>query len=259
VSPYTAVRRRPSTEPAPAYPRLTDDVPGLADEPDAEYAPPPRFRMRVRIDAARFLNVSAALLLLVLAAPVMLVVALLVKLTSPGPVIFRQTRVGVDRRTPGSSPAHWRRAHDYGGRLFTMYKIRTMTAAPAASALQVWAQPDDPRVTRVGRVLRRYRLDELPQLFNVLRGDMNLVGPRPEQPRIFAELREQVEDYAARQRVLPGITGWAQVTQAYDTCLDDVRGKVRRDLEYIAGRSVRLDLAILLRTVPVVMLRRGGW
>ena len=259
MSPYTATRRRLYAEPAPTYPRLADAEELAHDDASDGFAlPRPPFGLRVEIDPVRALNVAAALLLLVVAAPVMLVVALLVKLTSPGPVIFRQTRVGVDRRAPGSVDAHWRRTFDYGGRLFTMYKFRTMTAA-SDSRVQVWAQPDDPRVTPLGRVLRKYRLDELPQLFNVLRGDMNLVGPRPEQPRIFAELREQVEEYAERQRVLPGITGWAQVRQPYDTCVDDVRGKVRLDLEYIASRSVKRDLAILLRTVPVVVLRRGGW
>jgi lipopolysaccharide/colanic/teichoic acid biosynthesis glycosyltransferase len=212
-----------------------------------------------RVDWVRLLNVAASLLLLLLTAPVMLVVAVLVKLTSRGPVLFRQTRVGVDRRGPASAPVHWRRTYDYGGRLFTMYKFRTMAAADPDNVLQVWAQPDDPRVTPLGRVLRRFRLDELPQLFNVLKGDMNLVGPRPEQPRIFAELRDQVQRYSERQRVLPGITGWAQVKLPYDSCVDDVRNKVSLDLEYIATRSVRRDLKILAMTVPVMLLRRGGW
>jgi len=123
----------------------------------------------------------------------------------------------------------------------------------------VWARPDDPRITAVGRVLRKYRLDELPQLFNVLQGDMNLVGPRPEQPEIFERLRDQVDRYGDRQRVRPGLTGWAQVNQQYDSSIDDVRKKVMFDLEYIRRQSLTEDLRIMARTVPVVLFKRGAW
>jgi lipopolysaccharide/colanic/teichoic acid biosynthesis glycosyltransferase len=123
----------------------------------------------------------------------------------------------------------------------------------------VWAAPDDPRVTRVGRFLRKYRLDELPQFVNVLKGDMNVVGPRPEQPEIFRSLRAEIERYPERQRLLPGITGWAQIHQAYDQTLDDVRRKLHLDLEYVDRHSPLEDLRILVRTVPVVVLRKGGW
>jgi lipopolysaccharide/colanic/teichoic acid biosynthesis glycosyltransferase len=204
----------------------------------------------------RLLNVAAAVVGLILAAPLMLVIALLIRLSSPGPVVFRQLRVGVDRRRPGAS-YDGRRQQDHGGRLFTIYKFRTMR--PATSNEQVWATPDDERVTPIGRVLRQYRLDELPQLFNVLRGDMNMVGPRPEQPRIFATLREEVDSYPLRQRVLPGITGWAQINHNYDRCVEDVRTKVRYDLEYLAKASPSQDLQILLRTVPVVLFKKGAW
>ena len=209
--------------------------------------------------ARRALNVVVAFLALVVAMPLMLGIALLVKLTSPGPVFYRQTRVGVDRRK--GTGGNWRRQVDYGGRLFTMYKFRTMThvETPAESVNQVWATPDDPRVTPVGRVLRKYRLDELPQLFNVLRGEMNVVGPRPEQPRIFMSLREQVDRYAVRQRVLPGITGWAQINLPYDRSVDDVRQKVGLDIEYLQRASAAEDMKILARTLPVVLLRKGAW
>jgi lipopolysaccharide/colanic/teichoic acid biosynthesis glycosyltransferase len=207
--------------------------------------------------ARRMLNVFLALLGLVLAAPLMLVVAILVKLSSPGPVIYRQSRVGVDRRRPGSSPFDGQRRFNHGGQIFTMYKFRTMRAD--AGEAQVWARQDDCRITAVGRVLRKYRLDELPQLVNVLRGEMNVVGPRPEQPDIFLTLRDEVERYALRQRVLPGITGWAQVNHGYDQSVDDVRTKVRYDLEYLENASVARDIQILARTVPVVMFKRGGW
>jgi lipopolysaccharide/colanic/teichoic acid biosynthesis glycosyltransferase len=205
----------------------------------------------------RALNVLVAVVGIVLALPIMILVALAIKLTSPGPVIFRQTRVGIDRRTPGIPPGNWRRNVDHGGRLFTLYKFRTMRADSGRA--QIWASPDDPRVTRVGHVLRKYRLDELPQLFNVLKGDMNVVGPRPEQPAIFAELRQEIGRYPARQRVLPGITGWAQVNQHYDRSIEDVKSKVEFDLEYIQRQSVTEDLKILMRTVPTVMFGRGAW
>ena len=132
-----------------------------------------------------------------------------------------------------------------------IYKFRTMFVTPDAT--QVRAARDDPRVTRVGRFLRAVRLDELPQLFNVLKGDMNIVGPRPEQPEIFAELKEQLPSYAKRQRVLPGITGLAQVCADYDRSLEDVRRKVKLDLEYINRRSALHDLSIMARTIPVMI------
>jgi lipopolysaccharide/colanic/teichoic acid biosynthesis glycosyltransferase len=205
----------------------------------------------------RFLNVLVAIAGIILALPLMVIIALAIKATSPGPVIFRQTRVGIDRRTPGMPAGNWRRTVDHGGRLFTLYKFRTMRADSGNA--QIWASPRDPRVTRVGAFLRRYRLDELPQLYNVLKGDMNVVGPRPEQPAIFAELRTQIGRYPVRQRVLPGITGWAQVNQHYDRTLEDVRTKVELDLEYIQRQSVAEDLRILVRTVPTVLLGRGAW
>jgi lipopolysaccharide/colanic/teichoic acid biosynthesis glycosyltransferase len=205
----------------------------------------------------RALNVVVAIVGIVLTLPVMILVALTIKLTSPGPVIFKQTRVGLDRRTPGVPAGNWRRTVDHGGRLFTLYKFRTMRTDSGNA--QIWASPDDPRVTAVGAVLRKYRLDELPQLFNVLKGDMNVVGPRPEQPAIFASLREEIGRYPARQRVLPGITGWAQVNQHYDQSLEDVRRKVALDLEYIYRQSVAEDVRILIRTVPTVIFGRGAW
>jgi lipopolysaccharide/colanic/teichoic acid biosynthesis glycosyltransferase len=208
--------------------------------------------------ACRALNVIAAVVALVVCAPLMLILAVLVKLSSPGPIIYKQTRVGLDRRSGDGAEWANRRLIDYGGRLFTMYKFRTMRADPNTS-VQIWARPGDARVTGIGRVLRKYRLDELPQLVNVLKGDMNIVGPRPEQPKIFLTLREEVESYAARQRVLPGITGWAQVNQSYDTSIDDVRRKVQLDLEYIRSQSVVQDLRILCQTIPVMLLKRGAW
>ncbi len=121
----------------------------------------------------------------------------------------------------------------------------------------VWADGFDVRATRVGRILRRTRLDELPQFWNVLKGDMSIVGPRPERPHFVARLRDEIEDYGLRHRVLPGITGWAQVHRGPDRSLEDVREKVRLDLDYLRRRSVRLDLWIMFRTA-VVILRPGA-
>ncbi len=205
----------------------------------------------------RLLNVAVSAVGLVLAAPVMALIALLIKLTSPGPVLYQQTRVGIDLRRLGDAGGNGRRQTDHGGRPFTIHKFRTM--APSSGEAQVWATPDDPRVTPLGRILRKYRLDELPQLVNVLRGDMNLVGPRPEQLRIFAELRERIPGYQTRQRVRPGITGWAQINHHYDNSLDDVRTKVALDLDYVARHSALEDLRIMLQTVPVVLFKRGAW
>jgi lipopolysaccharide/colanic/teichoic acid biosynthesis glycosyltransferase len=123
---------------------------------------------------------------------------------------------------------------------------------------EVRASPGDPRITRVGSFLRQHRLDELPQLFNVLGGDMNVVGPRPEQPGLFRELEARVPGYSRRQAVLPGITGWAQVNHGYDQSFEDVRRKVELDIEYIQRRSPAEDLGIMARTVPVMMWRRGS-
>ena len=212
--------------------------------------------------ARRAINFVAALALLALSSPLMLLVAFLIKATSPGPVLYKQPRVGLDRREgrdrrEAGRHADGRRSGDSGGMIFTIYKFRTMYACDG-SAPQVWAEEDDPRITPIGSVLRKYRLDELPQLFNILRGEMNLVGPRPEQPVIFDELRGQIDVYPHRQKVLPGITGWAQVNQAYDQNLDDVRRKVSLDLEYLERRSVSEDLKIMARTLPVMILKKGS-
>jgi lipopolysaccharide/colanic/teichoic acid biosynthesis glycosyltransferase len=205
----------------------------------------------------RVLNVAVAAVGLVVTAPVLALIAAAIRLTSRGPVIYRQTRVGIDRRSRFGG--NHRRTVDLGGQPFTIYKFRTMAVDATEQRDECWASPSDPRVTRLGRVLRKYRLDELPQLYNVLRGDMNIVGPRPEQPTIFASLREQIPGYTVRQRVRPGITGWAQINQHYDTCVDDVKRKVAYDLEYLARQSVTEDLKIMLRTVPTVALRLGAW
>lgn len=226
----------------------TPSWPGPTVELLTRRPPSPQTRDRV----CRALNVAVASLALLLTAPLMIVLAALVKLTSPGPVIFKQARVGLDRRgSRGPEAENHRRRSDRGGRIFMIYKFRTMRHGH--SQAQVWATRDDPRITVVGRFMRQFRLDELPQFFNVLKGDMNIVGPRPEQPAIFADLREELLDYSARQRVLPGITGLAQVHLGYDSDVAGVQRKVELDLEYIRRRSAAEDLAIMARTVPVIV------
>ena len=206
----------------------------------------------------RIANVMIAVIALVCLLPIMALVALAVRLTSKGPVFYSQVRVGVDRRFR-EKRAYDRRGYDYGGLPFKMFKFRTMRVDAEADGKAVWAQKSDPRTTSVGKFLRKTRLDELPQLYNVIRDDMNIVGPRPERPTIFAQLREEVPLYAQRQRVKPGITGWAQINQSYDSCLSDVKNKVRFDLEYVQQQSLARDVAIMSMTLPVMLFRRGGW
>lgn len=209
--------------------------------------------------ARRVLNICVSMIGIIVTFPLWIVIAAIVKLTSKGPVFHTQVRVGLDSRNTSSGPEDPRRRHDLGGEPFTIYKFRTMHAAAEEHSGAVWATKNDPRVTGVGRILRQYRLDELPQLINVLRGEMSVVGPRPERPTIFAELRESIPDYRLRQRARPGITGLAQVRQQYDSCLEDVQRKVEFDLEYVRRQSFWHDLKIMIETIPVVLLRRGGW
>ncbi len=175
------------------------------------------------------LVVGAALLILLL--PVLGVCALLVRLSSAGPVLFSQVRVG------------------RGGKCFKMYKLRTMYVDAESATGAVWASDGDPRVVPMLRWLRRSHLDELPQLWNVVRGDMSLVGPRPERPEILDELEKMYPDIRKRLAVRPGITGLAQIKNGYDTNVEAFRHKLRADLEYIERRSWRIELRILAATV----------
>lgn len=209
-----------------------------------------------REGARRALNVAVAAIGLIAAAPIMAVVAVAIKLSSPGPVLYRQRRIGLCVRS--THGGNHRRKQDLGGRPFTIYKFRTMRPTKPGESVQVWASQDDPRITRIGRFLRRTRLDELPQLVNVIRGEMNIVGPRPEQPEIFQTLRNEVAGYQYRQQVRPGITGLAQITLNYDTCVDDVRKKVDADLKYIRSQSAWHDLRIMIMTAPVMLFRKGS-
>lgn len=188
----------------------------------------------------RLFDIILALGLLIPALPVMALIALLIRLDSRGPALFRQERVGEH------------------GRIFVLNKFRTMRADAERGSGPVWAAADDPRVTRVGRFLRRTRLDELPQLFNVLLGHMSLVGPRPERPEFVRLLAREIPFYGGRLAVKPGITGWAQVRHQYAASVDDAREKLQYDLYYIKNLSPFLDLLILLHTVQVVLFARGA-
>jgi lipopolysaccharide/colanic/teichoic acid biosynthesis glycosyltransferase len=208
--------------------------------------------------ALRALNYVVALGGLLVTSPLLLAIAVAIKLDSLGPVLYRQLRVGRDRRQQGPQDAGEevpnRRTDDLGGRLFRLHKFRTMHQDAEADTGPTWSAPGDDRTTRVGRFLRRHRLDELPQLWNVLKGDMAVVGPRPERPLIFHRLREHIGGYTRRQAVRPGITGWAQINRASDRTFADVERKLRYDLEYLEHRSLGFDSWVMLKT-PLVMAR----
>ncbi|MDY6849181.1 MAG: TIGR03013 family XrtA/PEP-CTERM system glycosyltransferase [Geoalkalibacter sp.] len=187
----------------------------------------------------RVLDVALSLTGIILAAPLMPLIALAVRLDSPGPVFFRQERVG-----KGEQP-------------FTLIKFRTMRNDAEKNGA-VWACKDDPRVTKVGHILRKTRLDEIPQLFNVLKGDMSFVGPRPERPEFVETLKEKIPYYSKRHFVKPGVTGWAQVRYPYGASVEDSLEKLRYDLYYIKNFSIFLDILIILETIKVVLFGRGA-
>ncbi len=219
----------------------------------------------------RTLDVTGAVMGLLLTSPCFVILPLLIKLDSSGPVFYAQARVGENRRRPrrhGEGNGHPcpsverrpgdRRSHDAPGRTFRMIKFRTMRHEAEKDSGPVWATRDDPRVTRLGRILRKSRLDEIPQFVNVLVGDMSLVGPRPERPSFVRQLMTSVKGYDQRLTVRPGITGLAQVRNGYDTSVNSVARKVELDLEYIGNWSLWLDLKILCKTLVVVVTGRGA-
>lgn len=180
-------------------------------------------------------SIPAAAAILIVTSPVMLLTALLVKLTSPGPVLHRQKRVGLN------------------GDVFTVYKFRSMYADAEARTGPVWAKKDDPRITPVGKWIRRFRIDELPQLFNVLRNEMGLVGPRPERPEFVEKLAAEIPYYSYRHCVRPGVTGWAQINYKYGDTMEDAIMKLEYDLYYIKNLSVSLDFYIIFHTLKVML------
>ncbi len=188
----------------------------------------------------RGFDIAISLSLLLLTFPVMMITALVIKIDSPGPVLYRQQRVGRN------------------GHVFTLIKFRSMVVDAEAGGVARWASPQDNRVTRFGRFIRLTRIDELPQVFNVLRGDMAVVGPRPERPSFVEELSRVIPHYEDRACVKPGITGWAQVNYPYGASVEDARMKLSYDLYYVRHRSLFLDLLILIATVRVVLLQEGA-
>jgi len=186
----------------------------------------------------RAFDLIIALLILIATAPLMAVVALAIRFDSPGPAIFSQDRVGMN------------------GRHFTLYKFRSMRQ-DAEKTGPAWAKEQDDRCTRIGAFIRRCRIDELPQLFNVLRGDMSLVGPRPERPYFVNMLKEKIPYYDLRHYVLPGITGWAQVNYPYGASVEDAYQKLQYDLYYAKNVSLSLDILVLLKTIKVVLMGQG--
>jgi len=221
--------------------------------------------------AKRITDILVSACLLVLLAPLLVLVAILVKLTSPGPIVFRQTRVGLNlRRNPRDrrqlhllrvfnrrNPPPDRRGSFQYGKLFVLYKFRTMRTDAERGGPQ-FAVKHDPRVTSIGRFLRRTRLDELPQLWNVLRGEMSLVGPRPERPEFIEKLSAEIPDYLQRLGLKPGLTGVAQVVNGYDNDIEGFRRKVALDLLYLQNCCFTNDLRILFRTIRVVLTGSGA-
>jgi sugar transferase (PEP-CTERM system associated) len=194
----------------------------------------------LRSAVKRLFDIFSALVLILLTLPVMLLTILLVLLESPGPVFYRQERVG------------------FNGRLFNVIKFRSMRTDAEKDGTPRWAAAQDDRITKVGKFIRKVRIDELPQLFCVLNGDMSMVGPRPERPYFVDQLTRQIPYYAVRQSVKPGVTGWAQVRYHYGATLEDSAEKLQYDLYYVKNHSLFLDVVILFETVGVVLLAKGA-
>ena len=188
----------------------------------------------------RLMDITVSLGVLIVGAPVWLLVAAVIKLTSPGPVVYKQLRVGQN------------------GKNYTMYKFRSMYQDAEKRSGPTWASHNDPRITPVGRFIRKTRLDEIPQFLNVLKGEMSLVGPRPERPFFVEQLKQEIPWYVRRIKMKPGITGWAQVKHKYDASIEDVKQKVMYDLYYFENMSIKLDIKIILRTFWVVLTGKGA-
>ena len=187
----------------------------------------------------RLIDIFSALVWIVVLSPIWLTVAIAIKLDTPGSVFYPQERIGLK------------------GRRFILYKFRSMIQGAEDKTGPVWAEEEDPRITKVGKVLRRFRLDEVPQFINVLKGDMSLIGPRPERPHFVQQLMEQFPFYHRRFYIRPGITGWAQIKHSYDSSIEDVREKLKYDFFYIENLSLGLDLKIMLSTLGVMLSGKG--
>jgi exopolysaccharide biosynthesis polyprenyl glycosylphosphotransferase len=190
--------------------------------------------------AKRLTDITVSILILTISSPIWIFAAIAIRLNSPGPLVYSQERVG------------------FNGKLFYMHKFRSMYQDAESRTGPVWATSNDPRITSVGKFLRKTRLDEIPQFFDVVRGEMSLVGPRPERPHFVEMLSKEIPLYKRRLSVKPGITGWAQIKQGYDTSIEDVKSKVRYDLFYIENMSFRMDIKILLMTFYVMITGKGN-
>jgi len=199
-----------------------------------------RFARRSFDKFKRFSDVVLALAGLTISLPLLIFSAILIKLNSRGPVVYRQKRVGLN------------------GEIFLIHKLRTMRVNAEKFCGAVWAKENDPRITTVGKVLRKAHIDEIPQLFNVLKGEMSIIGPRPERPEIVNDLKTIIRDYEKRLQVKPGITGLAQVWHKYDETIEDVKKKIKYDLLYIRKMCLLADLKILASTIVVVLTGRGA-
>lgn len=188
----------------------------------------------------RVIDIVISVTALIILLPILVVLAIFIKLDTPGPVFHKQDRTGLR------------------GKKFTLVKFRSMVSDAEKHTGPVWAEKNDKRITRIGNIMRPFRLDELPQIINVLRGEMSFVGPRPERPAFVEHFRKEIPFYGLRLTVHPGITGWAQVKHTYDQSFDDVKRKLQFDLEYIHNMSLRLDLKIFLKTILTVMKREGA-
>lgn len=187
----------------------------------------------------RVIDILISILIIVLTIPISIIAAIAIKIESRGPIIFKQERVGLE------------------GEIFIMKKFRTMIHNAEWDSGPIWSTQNDPRITKLGLFLRKTRLDEIPQLFNVLSGEMSMVGPRPERPFFVEKFKKEIPFYARRLHVLPGITGWAQIKQGYDASIDDVKSKLKYDLYYIENMSLRIDLKILFNTFYTMIMGRG--
>lgn len=188
----------------------------------------------------RLIDIVLSVIGLTITSPILLFAAILIKIDSRGPIIYKQERLGKDNK------------------VFKIYKMRSMRQDAEKGTGAVWAKKNDPRITSLGRILRKSRIDEIPQLVNVFRGDMSLVGPRPERPELVLQLKKQIRDYEKRLIVKPGITGLAQVLHKYDESIEDVRKKVQYDLAYIKNRNISTDLRIMAQTFGVVFTGKGA-
>ena len=197
-------------------------------------------RSRSTLWIKRLVDILISAIFLILAAPLLVIVGTAIRLESPGPAIYRQKRVGVR------------------GREFEILKFRSMGVDAESQHGAQWAAVEDPRVTRLGRFVRRYRIDELPQVINVLRGEMSFVGPRPERPEFVDSLRQQISFYDERHSARPGITGWAQISYPYGASVEDALRKLEYDLFYLKNLSIFFDFAIILRTVRIVLAGKGS-